>query len=113
MQSVYYLVMLVGVLWLAAWSVTDLRRLGVPWSPFDMREAPPPAGELADRGEPASDGRRKSRHTNGVVGRGSAVARTADAAADIYDPVPERRAAQSWRVRREPVASSRRRRPSV
>lgn len=37
MDALYFLAMLIGIAWLAVWSILPLSRRARMWSPFDMR----------------------------------------------------------------------------
>jgi hypothetical protein len=65
MNALYYLAMLIGILWLAVWSILPAEHRRRGWWPFDMREvggdidgataAPPDHGSRTrrpDRGRP-------------------------------------------------------------
>lgn len=96
MQGVYYLAMLIGIVWLAVWSVLppEQRRRG--WWPFDMR---------ADALEGTGDARPG---TDEARSRDAAAARGADRPADRQAPLPQAGQATSWRARREKPETSRR-----
>src|SRR5687767_10118402 len=98
MLAVFFLAALVAVGWLALWSVLPESRLG--WSPFDH------TGHGAGD-EDAGTNARPGGHRRAAVPRGWRAARPA--AADLHPTPPERRPAESRRLRREPVAPTRRR----
>jgi hypothetical protein len=60
MDGLYFLVMLVGIAWLAIWAARSESPGGEAWSPFDM--APDDAGQPA--AAPLSEGWR-ARHAGG------------------------------------------------
>ena len=92
MSGLYYLAMLIGVMWLAVWSIlpAELRRHA--WWPFDMRGD---AAEEIDDARPGAEGAR-ARSTTAPPGADQAANR------------PQPGAARSWRDRREQVPPSRR-----
>jgi hypothetical protein len=89
MQGLYYLAMLIGVVWLAVWSVLppEQRRWG--WWPFDMRAD---AAEGMGGARPATDDARASP---------TATPRGTDQPTDRQPPLPQASEARSWRARRE------------
>lgn len=105
MQSLYYLAMLIGVAWLAVWSILPPERRGIGWWPFDMRDHP---GRDLSGGEADAAGRRNDRSARPQPGPAPGSGAAAPAA-DVQHPLPERGAAQSWRSRRDQAEASRRR----
>ncbi len=63
MSSLYFLAMLIGIVWLAVWSVLPQPWRGGGWWPFDMREDDSPKADgLAERASlPARQRRAPSR----------------------------------------------------
>ena len=103
MQGLYFLVMLIGVGWLCAWTVLPPERARRGWWPFDMRDD---AGDAAFAPVPATP-RRGWRGE--AAGRGIGGPEAAPPA-DLQHALPQPRSAQSWRVRGKPAAAPRRRR---
>jgi hypothetical protein len=103
MDGFYYLFMLIGVAWLCAWmAFPDIVRR-YP-SPFDYRVEPPPADAGVE--QPVLARQARSRRT----WRGGKRAEPQPEPVDVQHAVPERRTAQSWRVRREQAEASGRKR---
>jgi hypothetical protein len=92
MQGLYYLAMLIGVIWLCLWAVFP-KLVGRYPSPFDMLDD----NETVEEGPAVWRGAERGR-------------KPAAAPADIQHPVPEPRAAKSWRLRREQAQASGRQR---
>lgn len=104
MESVYYLVMLLGIAWLCIWSIVPepyRRRL---WWPFDMRDDADGATDKS--GDNPADARPARLRRNGTGGTRDGASTTP--AADLQHALPKPRPAQSWRVRREQAPPSRR-----
>ena len=98
MSGIYYLAMLIGVLWLAVWSILppELRRHA--WWPFDMR------GDAAEEIDDARPGTGHARARSATAPPGAARP------ADPRPALPQPGAARSWRDRREQLPPSRRER---
>lgn len=100
MNSLYYLAMLIGVGWLAVWSILPPDQHGKGWWPFDMRDdmsAPGEASGEVPRRHGAAWQQEKAQ------GPDTAVPPDTDAAASLRSRQPA-----SWRTRRETAAASRR-----
>jgi|GEM_PF-2894710 hypothetical protein len=100
MQGLYYLAMLIGVVWLAVWSILPPEQRQRGWWPFDMgadgaEEAggTRPAAKLARTGQPTGGAKRTAPGTDG---------------SDLRPPPAEPKTAPSWRVRRVQAQASRR-----
>jgi hypothetical protein len=90
MDALYFIGMLVGVGWLAVWSVLPPGGIAERWWwPFDIREADAPAAEAA---APPPDPRRS--------GRPGAAAAAGGEAASPTQPPRRSGFAASWRDRR-------------
>jgi hypothetical protein len=96
MSGIYYLAMLIGVMWLAVWSILPLELRRRAWWPFEMR---------ADALEDVEDSRPGTGHARA---RSTTAPPGADRAADRHPALPQPGAARSWRDRREQVPPSRR-----
>jgi hypothetical protein len=48
MDSIYFLIMLIGVFWLALWGARDHERPMTTWWPFDMASSGEPVAEADD-----------------------------------------------------------------
>jgi hypothetical protein len=88
-NSLYYLAMLIGIGWLAVWSILPPEQHGRGWWPFDMRSDAPAAGK-----QQRQQGQRQEPETATTP--------------QSTGPSPGPRQPLSWRNRRE----SRRHRPT-
>lgn len=103
MESVYYLVMLLGVAWLCIWSIVPEPYRRQLWWPFDMRDDAEDGGhDGASIDTPKGPRRRDAGGTPADI--------PAAPAADLQHALPQSRPAQSWRLRREQAQASRRQR---
>jgi hypothetical protein len=109
MDAIYFLCMLLGVAWLAVWSILAPEQQAKGWWPFDfLEEEPRHAGsdpsKASRAGKPndAAGGRTpaKVRRNPGAPGR------SPDPAADVQHAVPEHGAIKPWRLRRKPPSAS-------
>lgn len=95
MESLYYLIMLLGIVWLCAWSIVPERYRSQFWWPFDMHaDADGAARDTGDGGGESTRGR--ARRGSAAMPAGPVAAASA---ADLQHALPEPRPAQSWRVR--------------
>jgi hypothetical protein len=102
LNSLFYLVMLIGVGWLMIWAILPPEQRAKGWWPFDMRDEAPP--EAQDEAAAVMRPGRMSARTRerdpgpGAAGNGQGPGREAQAPA----------APASWRTRRDRALSSRR-----
>jgi len=103
MQSLYYLAMLLGVAWLAVWSILPPERRGIGWWPFDMRDGGEVQGGAHTDARDRRDGTPTRHRAQRTQGHDNAAQ-----VPEVKHPAHDRGAAQSWRARRERSQASQR-----
>lgn len=101
MNSLYYLAMLIGIGWLAVWSILPPQQHGKGWWPFDMRDDMPAPGRAAGEAQ-----RRHSAAWQQGKAQGPDTAVPPDPTGAPSSP--HSRQPASWRTRRETGITSRR-----